>query len=245
MISPLVRHFALAVALVSMATAVRSQSANADLSAAQIADQMQSHDQQRTQQLRFYKTLRHYEVEYRGFSSRIEASMAVEVDFDSSTGKNLVIVSERGSKFLTEKVLKRAVDSEREAFQQKSSTALTTANYRFHLVGQEILEGRPAYVLDVEPLVPTKFLYRGRIWVDAADFAMVKMETEPAKNPSFLISRTRIHYIGVKKDGFWVPRQMRSETNVRIGGTAVLTIDYGDYELASSPAPDTPLGLGH
>ena len=45
--------------------------------------------------------------------------MDVEVNYDSASGKRLQIVSQSGSKFLLDKVLKRAVDSEREAFQQK------------------------------------------------------------------------------------------------------------------------------
>ena len=53
---------------------------------------------------------------------------------------------------------------------------------------------RPAYVLSVEPISPSKFLYKGKIWVDAAAFAVAKMEVQPAKNPSFWISRTLIHH---------------------------------------------------
>jgi hypothetical protein len=30
-----------------------------------------------------------------------------------------------------------------------------------------------------------------------------------------------------------MPQQMRSETSVRVGGAAVLTINYGNYEIAS------------
>jgi hypothetical protein len=241
MFIPRFRGPLLAIALVSTAALCRPESADSGLSlglsAAQIVGQMQSRDLERTQELKLYKTLRHYEVVYRGFSSKVEARMDVAVDYDASAGKNLVIVSQSGSKFLLEKVLKRAVDSEREAFQQRKSTALTTANYRFRLLGQETLAGRSAYILNVEPLVPSKFLYRGKIWVDAADFAAVKMETEPAKSPSFWISRTQIHYTGVKTNGFWMPQKVVSETSVRIGGMAVLTIDYGNYQISSNPPP--------
>jgi hypothetical protein len=31
--------------------------------------------------------------------------------------------------------------------------------------------------------------------------------------------------------GFWLPQQNRSETKVRIGGTAVMRIDYGAYRV--------------
>jgi hypothetical protein len=236
--------------LVSMAAGVWPQSADSGvtggLTAEQIVDRMQSRDREQNQALRDYKALRHYEVRYRGFSSDVVARMDVEVDYDATSGKNLMIVSQSGSKFLLEKVLKRAVESEQEAFHEKKSLSLTPANYRFQLAGREVVEGRPAYMMDVEPLVASKFLYRGRIWVDAADFAVAKMETEPSRSPSFWISRTQIHYVGTKTDGFWMPQAMRSETSVRIGGVAVLTIDYGNYQIASSPlAPDTEAALRH
>jgi hypothetical protein len=131
-------------------------------------------------------------------------------------------------------VLKRAVESEMEAQKEKESTALTPANYRFHLAGSENLEGRLAYVLDVEPLTANKFLYKGKIWVDGVEFALVKIEAEPSKNPSFWITRTRIHETFAKTGDFWLPERNRSETKVRIGGTAVFMIDYGSYQVESN-----------
>jgi hypothetical protein len=169
--------------------------------------------------------------------------MDVEVNYDAAIGKSFRIVSESGSGLLREKVLKRAVDSEKEASRDKGSTAMTEANYRFHLAGSETVAARPAYILDVEPLQASKFLVRGKIWVDAADFAVVKMETEPAKSPSFWISRTLIHSTSAKTGDFWLPEQLRSETKVRIGGTAVLTIDYGRYEVVPQAAYQPPAGL--
>jgi hypothetical protein len=208
--------------------------APASLSSGQIVAQMERHNQARTEELRQYKSLRHYQVEYHGFATTLAARMEVEVNYEAPSGKSFRIVSQSGSRILLEKVLKRAVDSEKEAFQNKGSTALTSANYRFHLVGSEDLGGRPAYVLDVEPLVVSKFMYKGRIWVDAAEFAVVKIEVEPAKNPSFWIARTRIRQTFAKTGNFWLPERNRSESKVRVGGTAVFTIEYGTYQIASN-----------
>ena len=206
------------------------------LTAAQIVEQMQAHDQARARTLKHHHSTRRYGIEYHGFPTDLAASMVVEADYDAASGKNFRIVSQSGSNFLCEKVLKRAVDSEKEASKVKSSTALTPANYRFNLVGSETLGSRPAYILHVEPLQPSKFLYRGKIWVDAADFAVVKMETQPSKSPSFWISRTLIHCVNVDAGGFWLPEKLRSETKVRIGGEAVFTIDYGKYEVQANAA---------
>jgi hypothetical protein len=201
------------------------------LTAAQIVDEMQRHNQARTNEMKRYRSLRHYQVEYRGFSLKLTAGMDVEVSYDAKSGKSFRIVKESGSKVLLDKVLKRAVDSEREAQQEKGLTALTPANYRFHLTGSESLDGRAAYVLDVEPLSANKFLYKGKIWVDAGEFALVKIDAEPARNPSFWIKRTRILETFAKTGDFWLPEGNRSETKVRIGGTAVFTIDYGIYRM--------------
>ena len=76
---------------------------------------MQSHDQTRNEELKRYRTLRQYEVEYHGLGTAA-AKMTVEVNYDIDSGKTLEIVSESGSKFLIEKVLKRAVESERKRF---------------------------------------------------------------------------------------------------------------------------------
>jgi hypothetical protein len=230
------RALLIAMAFVFLAAVARPENAASipapSLDSAQIVLQMQRHNQDQNKKLKHYKALRHYQVDYQGFPADASAKMDVEVEYDASSGKSFRIVSESGPKFLLEKVLKRAVESEKEASQDKGLTALSETNYRFHLAGTENVTGRPAYMLDVDPLKASKFLSRGRIWVDAADFAVVRMETSPAKSPSIFISRTTIHYTSAMTENFWLPQAMRSETKVRIGGTAVFTIDYGTYRIA-------------
>jgi hypothetical protein len=211
------------------------------LSSAEVVEQMHVHTAARILELKHFTALRHYQVEYKGYSATIVGRMDVEANYDAAQGMSFRIVSQSGSKFLCDKVLKRALDSEQEASRDNGATELTPANYKFQMVGSEMIDGRPAYILKVEPLSEGKFLYRGKIWVDAADFEVVKMESEPARNPSFFISRTLIHYTGALAHGFWLPQKIRSETKVRIGGTAVLTIDYGSYQVES----DAPFVAGN
>ncbi len=40
------------------------------------------------------------------------------------------------------------------------------------------------HVLEVVPKTPNRFLIRGRIWVDAEDYAITGIEGTPARNPS-------------------------------------------------------------
>jgi len=225
--------FRVAAAAVLLAAGIwpAQAGASAGLTAAQIVDQMERRGQERTAALKHYEALRHYTVEYRGFAATVVGRMDVEASYDAAAGKSLRIVAQSGSKFLCEKVLKRAVESEKEASRDQGASAFSAANYRFRLEGSDSVDGRPAYLLEVEPLTQSKFLIRGKIWVDAADFAVVRMEAEPAKNPSFWISKTLIRSVRAKTGDFWLPRETRSETRVRIGGTAVMTIDYGTYKI--------------
>lgn len=206
---------------------------------AAIVQAIARHNHTQTKALERYLALRHYQVEYRGFFKHITAEMDVELQYDAASGKNFRVISQSGSHMLCEKVLKRALDSERDAFLDRGAHALSTANYRFQLIGSERLNGRPSYVLQVEPVSGSPYLFRGKIWVDAADYAVSKMEVQPAKNPSFWISRTLIHQSSSRIDGFWLPRQVQSETKVRIGGTAVMTIDYGPYKFEQQYSPQS------
>jgi len=214
---------------------VPSAGADPEMTAAQIVTAMQDHNQARAAALKHFHSVRHYSVEYRGYSAKVAAQMEVDADYDMASGKSFHVVSASGSKLLIDKVLKRLLESETDA-QKQHSTDLTTANYSFKLAGQEDMAGRPAYILEVEPLADNKYLYRGKIWVDAADFALARIEAAPAKNPSFWISSTAIHHRYEKTGNFWLPAQNESDTNVRVGGKAVLRIDYGKYEVTPAPA---------
>jgi hypothetical protein len=206
-----------------------------DLSLAQIVSRIQSQNQAQEKLLKPYRALRTYNVIYHGLGT-LSARMQVEVSYDPAYGKKFQIVSQSGPVLLRDAVLKRAVTSEEEASKDKGATALSPANYTFTLEGKSTVDGRPVYVLSVDPLKPEKFLYRGTIWVDSADFGVVKIQAAPAKNPSIWISRAEIWVTNELTDGFWLPQQTRSETRVRLGGTAELTIDYGHYEFETSRA---------
>jgi hypothetical protein len=66
--------------------------------------------------------------------------------------------------------------------QAQKKAALNGINYDFELTGQERAPSGSTYLLRVSPKRKGKFLYRGRIWVDAKDFAVTRLEGEPTKN---------------------------------------------------------------
>lgn len=203
----------------------------------EIVQRLVQRNQQRADQLKGYSEERKYTVTYRGFPASITASMAVMATYDAPSTKHFRILSQNGSKLLVNRVLRKLLDSEKEAAHYPDRTALTTANYSFFLLGTQVVMGRQCYVVHVQPKVNSKFLYRGKIYVDAHDYAVVQIDAEPAKSPSFWIKETHIHHVYAKSGEFWLPERDRSESVLRLGGSAVLTIEYGPYRIQSADGP--------
>ncbi len=63
---------------------------------------------------------------------------------------------------------------------------------------------------------------------------MVRMEGEPAKNPSWWTKRNAIHVTYEKIGKFWLPARNETNTQVRILGSSLLTIVYRDYEILNA-----------
>ena len=181
-------------------------------------------------------------MEYRGFPSDRDAEMVLNMTYHAPNSKVFSVVSQTGSKFIIDHVFKKLLEGEQEAANEENRrhTALTTENYDFTLAGYEPAPDGGRYLLNLAPKTKNKFLYRGKIWVDAKDFAVVRIEGEPGKNPSFWIKKTEVEHSYVKVGDFWLPAQNRTESVIRLGGVARLSIEYKDYRiLKAEPLRDS------
>ncbi len=221
------------------------------LTANEIVQRMIARNRQRAESLRSYTETRHYTVAYTGFPASLRATMTVAAVYTAPSTKTFHILSHSGPQFLVDRVLMRLLASEAEAARNPSEASLTPANYTFTLAGAQTVQGRPCYLMNAEPKQDSKFLFRGRICVDAQDYAVSEIDARPARNPSFWIAKTQIHHVYDNTGAFWLPAENLSRSSIRIGGTATLTIDYGTPRigaapvdpLASSPVtqPETPV----
>ena len=67
-------------------------------------------------------------------------------------------------------------------------------------------------------------------------FAVTRIEAQPARNPSFWTTSASIRHTYRKVEGgFYLPRENKTVTSVRLGGTATLTIDYESYQVVAAP----------
>lgn len=208
----------------------------APLSVDEVVNNLIRADAERARALHNYQCDRIYRLSYRGFPGDREAEMAVEANYQSPATKTFKITSQSGSKLVIDRVFKRLLDSEKEAAEpeMRARTLLDRANYDFTLLGMESSDNGKQYVLAVTPKTKSKYLYRGKVWVDAKDFAVTRIEAEPAQNPSFWTKKSEIRHDYMKVQDFWLPRRNESVSFIRLGGRATLTIDYTHYRINNS-----------
>src|SRR5207248_8393934 len=60
-----------------------------------------------------------------------------------------------------------------------------------------------------------------------------RLEPQPAKNPSFWTKSSVIEQVYTPVGEFWLPARNRSVGEIRLGGTAELTIQYNEYRLVN------------
>ena len=208
----------------------------------QVVERMTRMNFERSDALRSYTSVRVYHLELKGIVHQ-SADMVARMTYRWPDQKEFTIISESGSEIMRNRVLKAILTAEKEAMQKENRdrTALNMNNYELSLAG---VEGSPQpkyYILDAKPKVKNKFLFKGKVWVDARDFAVARIEGEPAKNPSWWTKKNDITYTYQKLGDFWLPAHTESITEVRIFGHTVLDIEYKDYRLIETRELQTAL----
>ncbi len=227
--------------------AVMESTAPSTLTTPEIVQRMVQADNNRLAALGGYTGVRRYRFENKKYNKRAE--LTAHVTCDNGGVKTFEVMSESGSGFVRNHIIRKMMEAEQEASEkgERQETRIIPANYDFHLVGTDILDGRTSYVLEVNPKTRNKFLIRGRIWVDAEDFAIARVEGQPAKNPSFWIRSVQIVQRYERTGRFWLPASNQSVAQARIFGTTEVVIDYSDYittarDAQAHPSAGQPLG---
>jgi len=204
------------------------------LSADDVIAQLTDHNSQRDKLGGGYIGTRRYILENQRLNKRAEMLVSVKCDPDGT--KHFEVVSEQGWKSANNHVVRKMLESETETSrpQVRPATSISPENYRFQMLGRDFVESRPVYVIQVLPKREDKYLFDGRVWVDAQDFALVRAEGKPAKNPSFWTCS--IHFVQQyqKSGSFWFPFSTESVTEARIFGKTDVTISYFDYQPNSA-----------
>src|SRR5258708_29386403 len=185
----------------------------------------------RNEQLQRYSAVRTYEI--RNLEGKIAAQAVVRVDYEAPDKKTFNKTSEKGSGIVRHLVFDRLIQSESEtsAGREHHNSAITTTNYTFLLIGEEEAGPYHCFVLEAAPKRKDKYLFEGKIWIDAEDFAIVKIAGHPAKKPSFWINRADFVRQHQKRDRFWLPCRDETSVEVKMYGRRVFTVDHQQYVI--------------
>jgi hypothetical protein len=190
------------------------------------------HNRLREARLPQYSVPRTYRIQ--NDKGKVRAELQVVLHYRVPSAKEFKVVSEKGTGMIRNQVFKPLMQSEVEtaAGRNRHDSSITSNNYTFKLLGEEDVDGYHCFVVEVTPKRNDTYLFKGKIWIHAAEFAVVQIVGQPAKNPSFWTKRVDFVRRNQKIGEFWMPLKDESMTQVRIFGKHILTVDYGHYEIA-------------
>jgi hypothetical protein len=224
----------LAVVLFTV-TSASSQTGASLPSADDVVAKMLRSDVERRSELKGYTAMRRYAV----VTKDRQAEMVVRLDCSPEGTKQFTIISEEGSSAVRKHVFYKMLHEESEMSRRETrdSSRITPENYKFYIVGRQNLDTGPAYVLTIFPRAEKEHLIQGTIWVNAQDYSIVRIEGQPARNPSFWVHNVHFVHTYQRVGQFWFASSTQSTSKVRIFGPSELTIENSDYKLNTPRKP--------
>jgi hypothetical protein len=185
----------------------------------------------RAEHLKSYSAVRTYEI--RDLDGQVSAQAVIRVDYHAPGMKTLQKVSEGGSWTVRHFVFDRLLQSEEETSsgQEQREAAISEENYSFTIVGEANLGSNHCYIVEAKPKRMEKYLFEGRLWIDAQDFGIAKISGHPATKLSFWINRANFVREYQRIDGFWLPYQDETIVDVKVHGTKVFHIEHQQYVI--------------
>lgn len=175
-----------------------------------------------------YSAVREYRL--RNFRFDKEAMVTVQVSYRSDEGTKYTVLERSGSTKLTE-VVEKLLDSEADVTRPSKlgEYEISPANYQACLRGTEMTGGRTCYVIDLVPKHKSKYLIRGKAWVDRNNYGVVRLEGATAASVSMWVGSPRIQLEFSEFDGVWLPSHTEAVSSGLFLGTSQLEIRYLDY----------------
>jgi hypothetical protein len=195
----------------------------------QVLAELAAHNEERKAALHDYTVLRTYQVI--DLKGKVHAEEIGRMEFLSPDKKAFTVTSESGSGLVRHLALNPLINSEIEAAAGKEhhDSAISTDNYSLNLLGEQQLGPHRCFIAEAVPKRKAKYLFEGRIWIDANDYSVVRIEGHPATKLSFWIQRADFVRQYQKVDRFWLPEMDQTLVQVRLYGKKILKIEHRNY----------------
>lgn len=215
----------------------------------QILAEVNRRNDLRSAALHSYSAMRSYSVT--DPKGKLHAEEVVHLEFRAPDTKSFTTVSEKGSALIRKLVLHRLMESEAETAsgKQHHDSGVTAANYTFTLIGEEDLGPNHCFVLQAVPTRKDKYLFAGKVWIDANEYAIVQIAGRPAKRLSIWVDQADFVRRYQKIGEFWLPLKDETTVHVRFYGRKLLTIDHQQYTINDQQSaqlqPGAPSAAGN
>ena len=195
----------------------------------QVFAELATHNEKRKAALHDYTVLRTYQVV--DLKGKVHAEETGRMEFLSPDKKAFTVTSEAGSGLVRHMALNPLINSEIEAAAGKEhqDSAISVDNYSLNLLGEQQLGPYRCFVVEAVPKRKAKYLFEGKVWIDANDYSVVRIEGHPATKLSFWIQRADFVRQYQKIAGFWLPEQDQTLVQVRLYGKKILKIEHRGY----------------
>jgi len=160
-------------------------------------------------------------------------TVSVEVIYTPPGQKDYRIVSKTGSGIVHKRVMEPALEEERRNAPPASRvhTDIHRRNYDFAFLEFDAEAG--ANVFQAAPKAPDKRLFKGKVWIDEATCAVLRIEGEPAVSPSFWVKKTQFRHDYARVEGVWLPVRHHTEVQLRLFGRSTFDIEYVRYSFGA------------
>jgi hypothetical protein len=204
----------------------------------QVFAELAAHNEQRRSALHNYSVLRTYQVI--DLNGKVHAEEVGRMEFFAPDKKTFTLDSESGSGLVRHMALNPLIKSEIEAAAGKEhhDSAISADNYSLNLLGEQQVGPYRCFVAQAVPKRKDKYLFEGKLWIDAKDYSVVRIEGHPAKKLSFWIQRADFVRQYQKIDGFWLSQKDQTLVQVRLYGEKVLTIDHRNYVVNAAQSKE-------
>lgn len=185
-----------------------------------------------------YTVTEHYAVYRNHDLDHPAAEMTVKTTYKKDAGKSYAIQSQSGSELLRKEVLNRILDNEKIMTQPaiRATAVITSANYEMKVRGAESVDGRNCIAVLLTPRRNEPFLFKGTAWVDAHDYAIVKLEGVAAKSKSMLTGAAQVSRQYAQIAGFPMATHATAISDSWLLGQTTVKIDYNGYDIRTRTA---------
>ena len=192
--------------------------------------------------IKAYSLTREYKLFDQGASTP-KSQVVATINFLPPNAKSYDIEQSTGG--MGERVVRRILDHEVDVTRDFRDAMVNAQNYDFDLLGEETIGAYPCYKLNITARHERKDLLNATLWVDKDSYRILRIEGEPAKNPSFWVKDVHVILSFNEVAGMWMQTETHAVARLRFGGEYKLTSHDLNYDVTRELAANSRTARPH